>query len=82
MHYRVYIVHTNNNSKDAKTEYYPIVDKNKINKKIDELNKTVSPDIDTHNCLEWQLNHKKITMTVIDNITNKTIETACLSLLK
>lgn len=80
--YRVYIVHTQNGSTSSQTEYYPEVDKQSINRKIDKLNEEVSPDVDGSNCLNWQLDDKKIEMTVIDNETNETIETASSTFLK
>lgn len=80
MKYRVYIIHTRNNNL-PETEYYPRVDKQNINNKIDALNEIISPVTDAHNCLRWQLPHKQIEMTVIDNETNKTVETASMSFL-
>ena len=80
--YRVYIVHTQNGSLSSQTEYYPEVDKQSINRKIDKLNEEVSPNVDASNCLSWQLDNKKIEMTVIDNKTNEPIETASSTFLK
>ena len=74
--YRLYIVHTPNGSSSSQTEYYPHVDRQSINRKIDKLNEEASPNVDECNCLNWQLTNKKIEMTVIDNETNETIETA------
>ena len=80
--YRLYIVHTPNGSSSAQTEYYPSVDKQSINRKIDKLNEEASPNVDECNCLNWQLPYKKIEMTVINNETNETIETANSTFLK
>ena len=80
--YRLYIVHTPNGSSSSQTEYYPEVDKQSINRKIDKLNEEVSPNVDGSNCLSWQLDNKKIEMTVIDNETNEPIETASSTFLK
>ena len=83
MQYRAYIIHTPVDSffyydPDAyvMTEYYPNLDKENVQKKIEELNKQKKPYVNKNNCLEWKLKRKTITMTVIDNTTEKTIETA------
>jgi hypothetical protein len=74
--YRLYIVHTPYDSSSSQTEYYPNLDKQSINKKIDKLNEETSPNVDECNCLNWRLPNKTIEMTVINNETNETIETA------
>jgi hypothetical protein len=80
MQYRVYIIHTKKNDL-PETEYYPRVNKQNINNKIDMLSEIISPITDEHNCLRWQLPNKQIEMTVIDNETNETVETASMSFL-
>jgi|TARA_B100000902_G_C27030317_1_gene774161 hypothetical protein len=84
MQYRVYIIHTSlpaNKKQLPKTEYYPRVNKEAVNKKIDLLCELTSPITDEHNCLRWDLENKQIEMTVIDNETNETVETANTSFL-
>lgn len=86
--YRVYIVTDTPETKSpgstlpSITEYYPDLNIREINNKIDRLNEQTSPITNKQNCLEWRVDQDTINMTVIDNNTNETIETANFFFLK
>lgn len=88
MSYRVYIVTDTPEIKalgstlPSITEYYPDLNIKEINNKIDRLNEQTSPVTNKQNCLEWHVDQNTINMTVIDNNTNATIETANFFFLK
>jgi len=88
MSYRVYIVTDTPeitapwSTLPSITEYYPDLNIREINNKIDRLNEQTSPITNKQNCLEWHVDQNTINMTVIDNNTNATIETANFFFLK